>query len=354
MISLATIAKNHQREFKQTYRSLIENVHLRALQQIIQCHTPQAGVLCYRCDECQSDTVLYRSCGHRHCPACQHNVNNHWLDGQRQKLLPVDYYLVTFTIPRQLRPFFWHHQKWAYDALLKAAKETLLSFFERDPNLGENTGFISVLHTNSRAQEYHPHAHFIVPNGGLNSRKKQWRSKRGEYLFNGDNLATVFRGKFIALMLAAHYYLPKATPKEWVADCKNVGRGEGALTYLSRYLYRGVISEDNILSFQNGLVTFRYKESKSKQYQTICESACQFLWRILQHVLPKGFRRTRNYGFLHGNAKGTLRRLQLILKVFLPMVITEEKAQLSCPKCKGKLHLYEMRIGKRVIVIESK
>ncbi len=111
-------------------------------------------------------------------------------------------------------------------------------------------------------------------------------------------------------MAQAHFYLPAKTPKQWVASCDYAGQGEGALTYLARYLYRGVISERNILSLSKGQVTFRYKESKTKQYETITEAASAFLWRVLQHVLPKGFRRARNYGFLHGNAKQTLKRLQ--------------------------------------------
>jgi hypothetical protein len=116
-------------------------------------------------------------------------------------------------------------------------------------------------------------------------------------LFVADNLAQVFRGKFIELMCKAGYYLPANTPTSWNADCKYVGRGDGALTYLARYLYRSVISEQNILRLDHGQVTFHYKESKSKQFITITEPAVDFLWWVLQHVLPKGFRRARNYGF---------------------------------------------------------
>ena len=118
---------------------------------------------------------------------------------------------------------------------------------------------------------------------------------------------------------------------------------------LARYLYRSVISEQNILSLHNGQVTFRYKESKSKQYRTISEPAVDFLWRVLQHVLPKGFRRARNYGFLHGNAKATLQRLQLILKVTLKPVPTRLKKGVCCPQCHEEMQLYLLRIGTRLI-----
>jgi hypothetical protein len=167
-------------------------------------------------------------------------------------------------------------------------------------------------------------------------------------LFVADNLAKVFRGKFITLMCAAGCYLPAKTPTSWNADCENVGRGDGSLTYLARYLYRSVISEQSILRLDNGQVTFRYKGSKSKQFKTITEPAIDFLWRVLQHVLPKGFRRARNYGFMHGNAKTTLQRLQLILKVRLQNVPVKQKKGVCCPQCQGEMQLYLLRIGTRL------
>lgn len=350
MISLASIAQQYEVEFVRDYGHSMESNHRRALQQIIQCHTPQAGALLYHCEPCGQNTTLYPSCGHRHCPACQHKANNDWLDTQRQKLLPVDYYLVTFTLPYQLRQFVWNHQKWAYQAIFQAAKETLLSFFKHDKQLGDKVGLTGVLHTNSRKQDYHPHVHFVVPGGSMNTSQTLWQKKSGKYLFKANNLAKVFRGKFINLMFEAGYYLPSKTPKEWVADCELVGQGDGALTYLARYLYRGVISENNILSLKDNQVTFRYKDSQSKTFKTITEPATKFLWRIIQHVLPKGFRRARNYGFLHGNAEKTLKRLQLLLKIVLPPILPKTKKMVCCSNCAGEMELYLFRIGSRLIL----
>lgn len=354
MISLASIAKHYQADFERQYHHLLRSEHHRALDQIVKCHTPEAGALLYHCDSCCSDFTLYPSCGHRHCPACQHKANGDWLQLQQQKLLPVDYYLVTFTLPYQLRNFVWHHQKWAYQALFDAATQTLKSFFKRDKQLGEYAGLTAVLHTHARTRIYHPHVHFVVPAGGLNKAKTLWLQKHRKYLFTADNLAKVFRGKFISLMAEKHYYLPLKTPGEWVADCKNVRKGNGALTYLARYLYRGVIDENNILSMKNDQVTFQYKDSETKQFKTITEHATAFLWRIIQHVLPKGFRRTRNYGFLHGNAKQTLQRLQLILKVILPPVIIQTKKPVCCPHCHAQMQLYLMRIGNSIILGQTR
>lgn len=120
-----------------------------------------------------------------------------------------------------------------------------------------------------------------------------------------------------------------------------------------RYLYRGVVNEKNILSINNDLVTFRYQESKTKAFKTITEEATAFLWRVLQHVLPKGFRRARNYGFLHGNAKHTLKRLQLLLRVVLPPIPILLKKGVCCPNCKAQMTRYLMKIGHRIIVANT-
>jgi len=350
MISLALIAEKYQQQLIDKYGDKMQTVHRHALKQIITCHTPRAGAMLYHCDHCHLATTLFPSCGHRHCPACQHSANNDWLDLQRQKLLLVDYYLVGFTLPAQLRAFARHHQKWAYQTLFQAAKATLDSFFKKDKKLGEHSGYIAVLHTHARNLIYHPHVHFVVPAGALNKRKTLWLSKAGKYLFVADNLAIVFRAKFIELMCQAGYYMPANTPKEWMADCEYVGKGDGALTYLARYLYRSVISEQNILRLEDNKVTFQYKESASKQFKPITEPAVDFLWRVLQHVLPKGFRRARNYGFLHGNAKATLKRLQLLLKVWLPPTPARQKKGVYCLQCQGEMQLYLLRIGTRLII----
>ncbi|WP_197410271.1 IS91 family transposase, partial [Colwellia sp. MT2012] len=208
MIELATIAKGYQDQLVSQYGHTMQAVHHRALRQIISCHTPQAGAMLYHCDNCGANSTLYPSCGHRHCPACQHQANSNWLNLQRQKLLPVDYYLVTFTLPYQLRHFVWTHQKWAYQAMFEAAKHTLDAFFKRDKRLGDVNGLLAVLHTHSRQLKFHPHLHFVVPAGGVDKKHKCWKKKTGTYLFNANNLAKVFRGKFIEKMCNAHYYLP--------------------------------------------------------------------------------------------------------------------------------------------------
>lgn len=339
MSKLATILREHHTEFISAYGQRIQTVHHRAIEHILTCHTPACGEIASQCEDCLHGTVQHPSCGNRFCPACGHLANADWLARQQQKLLPVDYYIVTFTVPRQLRPFVWHHQTWAYNMLFNCAVATLQSFFTRDKKLLGSAGLTGVLHTHARNLDFHPHVHLIVPAGSFNKRSQLWRQKTGNYLFKADNMVRVFRAKCIVAMTQAGYQLPLRTPKKWNADCKHVGKGDKALTYLARYLNRGVIKEDNILSCHNGMITFTYKNSTTKQYQILIEPVVEFLWRVIQHVLPKGFRRARDYGFLHGNAKRILQRIQLMLKVRLSPPPMRKPTQKCCPHCQGKLHI---------------
>lgn len=149
MSSLAAILRAHQTEFISAYNERMQSVHHRALEHMLACHTPACGEVHSQCEGCLHDTVQHPSCGGRFCPSCQHLANSDWLDRQQQKLLPVDYYLITFTVPRQLRLFIWHHQTWAYNTLFDCAVATLQSFFGRDKKLAGNAGLTVVLHTHA-------------------------------------------------------------------------------------------------------------------------------------------------------------------------------------------------------------
>ena len=177
MIKLADILREHQADFLDTYGPRLRSVHHRALEHILDCHTPACGEILSQCETCQRDSVHYPSCGNRFCPSCQHLANADWLDRQQQKLLPVDYYMVTFTLPRQLRPIVWHHQRRAYKMLFDCAVATLQSFFGRDKKLLGKAGLTAVLHTHARTLDFHPHVYLIVPAGSLHKRSGLWRQK---------------------------------------------------------------------------------------------------------------------------------------------------------------------------------
>jgi len=135
-------------------------------------------------------------------------------------------------------------------------------------------------------------------------------------------------------------------PKTWVVDCKSVGTGEKALVYLGRYLYKGVIQEKDIIACENGQVTFRYRHSKTKRIEYRTVSGARFLWLILQHILPKGFRRARNFGFLHPNSKRLITVLQYRLG-FDPsraLAWVKKRPQVTCRCCGAVMNIVRTRI----------
>lgn len=288
MILLSSIVQLFEAELLVQYRNSLLPSHLRALAAMKNCRTSASPSMLAQCTECDHRILVPHSCGHRSCPHCQHHESQQWLERQLQKLVPGTYFLLTFTLPAELRALAFSHQRTLYTLLIQCAWQTVQSFAHNDKQLQGEPGAIAVLHTHSRALDYHPHTHLVVPAAAIDAEKRLWRTKKGKkgYLFNHKALAKVFRAKLLAAIAAEGLALPPRCPENWVVDCKCVGSGEKALAYLGRYLYRGVIREKDILACENGQVTFRYKNAKTKRTETRTVSGAKFLWLILQHVLP--------------------------------------------------------------------
>jgi hypothetical protein len=209
------------------------------------------------------------------------------------------------------------------------------------------------LHTNTRQLDYHPHVHLVMPAAAVDRERGQWRTKRrgngkgkSVYLFNETALARVFRAKLLAGIEAAGLMLPSRYPKVWIVNCKSVGTGEKALIYLGRYIYRGVIREKDIVACNDGQVMFRYRNARTGKMERQTVPGAQFLWLVLQHVLPKGFRRARNFGFLHSNCKRLIALLQVVLK-FNPGRASDwikERAPILCTCCGAVMKIVRTRI----------
>ena len=177
MILLADLIDRYSSDLEHHHSHELLPGHYRALQAMRRCRNQHSRVMILHCKSCGHQSTVPHSCGHRSCPHCQQHESQQWLERQKAKLLPVDYYMVTFTVPSQLRRFFWAHQRIAYDLLLKTAWQTIDSFARRDPQLCGRSGAHAVLHTHERNLNYHPHVHLIVPAGALDQRSRQWRQK---------------------------------------------------------------------------------------------------------------------------------------------------------------------------------
>jgi len=347
MITLSSVISQFETDFLNTYQQQILPSHLKALAALKICRTQLSPVMQVNCSDCNQQIFIPHSCGHRHCPHCQHHESQQWIERQLQKQVPAKYFMITLTLPAQLRSLVWQHQKKIYRMMFDCAWETLKAFSYNDKQLKGNPGVVAVLHTHSRALDYHPHIHAVMPAAIIDKANKLWRTKKGKYLFNHKALAKVFRAKMLTRLAEENISCPAATPQKWIVDCKQVGSGDKALIYLGRYLYRGVIREKDILCCKNGKVTYRYQNSKTKCNETKTVSGARFLWLVLQHVLPKGFRRARNFGFLHPNSKQQIKVLQLLFKLNVKqwLATLKPRPQLTCKCCGAAMIISRRRIS---------
>jgi hypothetical protein len=361
MIALATLIERFGQAFLAQHGASALPSQRHALNALKHCRSTQGPGMLARCGDCGETRVVPHSCGHRNCPHCQHFESQRWIARQTQTLVPGSYFLITFTLPAELRPLAWSHQRVLYAALMNCAWETLRTFSQNHRHLQGCPGAVAVLHTHSRRLEFHPHVHVAMPAAALDANNGLWRSLRktskGDgYLFNHKALAKVFRAKFLAAVADLGLQLPSDVPDAWVVDCKSVGDGRKALVYLGRYLYRGVIQERDILHCENGQVTYRWRDSKTGKPAQRSVSGVEFLRLVLQHVLPKGFRRARNYGFLHPNSKRLIALLRLLVFRSCGKAPAEagqttqpERPKLLCRCCGAAMAIVRRRILPEIV-----
>jgi len=334
MKRLVDTLNRYAEPFFAVYGDRLTDAHRHALCAMRRCRTEHYGQLTLQCAACEHTDIAYRSCGHRSCHRCQHHDNNRWLERQQAKLLPVDYFMVTFTLPAECRGVVWYNQKTMYSLLFDIAISTCRDFAKRDKHLQGTIGQTAVLHTQTRRLDYHPHVHVIIPGGAIDAKQRRWRTPHNRYLFAHKALANVFRARMLEAMRQAQLLPQKPMPDNWIVDCRKIGNGLPSLKYLSRYLYRGVISEKQLLADDGESVTFAYRDGNSGQKRSGTVSGARFIWLLIQHVLPTGYRRVRDYGFLHGNARKTLIRVQWFLKIAIGLPVIEKvRPSFLCKQC---------------------
>ena len=318
--------------------------HKKAIEAIESCRTPALGGQVYYCNTCNADRYSYHSCKNRYCPKCQNGQAQQWLDRQRQLLLKAPHFLVTFTLPAELRSLARSHQKIVYNIFMRVCARAMLTLTRNPKYLGGLVGMISVLQTWRRDLRYHPHVHMIVCGAGLSPDGGQWKRLRYRYLVPYQALSKLVCGKFRAAL--AKENLLGAVPlrvwkADWVVDLREVGSGFHALRYLAPYIFRVAISNKRILALKAGKVTFEFKDSKTKQPRKATLPAAQFIARFLQHVLPHRFVKVRTYGLFHPQNRSLLEKAKLLAGASKEAKQPKEGAPTSqypevinCPQCK--------------------
>jgi hypothetical protein len=347
--------------------------HVKVLLAIVRCRTAALGGHLDECTRCGHRVAIsYNSCRNRHCPKCQTAAREQWIAARRRELLPTRYLHVVFTLPGRLAPLVLQNNKILYDLLFRTSAETLLEVACNPRHLGAEIGFFSVLHTWSQKLKIHPHVHCVVPAGGLSPDHTRWVRSRDNYFLPKEVLSKVFRGKFVNALEQAFQHGQLnfqgnlkllAQPKifaawlrplyrqDWVVYLKRpFGGPEYVLQYLGRYTHRVAISNHRLVSYADGKVTFRWRDSAHNNEQKLLPlSVDEFLRRFLLHLLPQGFVRIRNFGFLANRKRATLLPLcfHLLGSAQEPQAeqhassIEDSHGLWFCPKCGGPMKVIE-------------
>lgn len=349
---------------------------LKTIINIEDCRTSALGGHVDECEDCGEKKISYNSCRNRHCPKCQTLAKEKWLAARKNDLLPVSYFHIVFTIPKELNYLTLLNQKTMYSILFKASSETLLELARDKKYLGAEIGFTTLLHTWGQNLMNHPHIHCIVPSGGLSLNGTKWINSKKAFLMPVKVVSRKFRGKFLSYLKEEYKnntelvftgeaeelkrkdvfqcYIDKLYKTEWVVYCKPpFGSAEHVLEYLGRYTHRVAISNNRIVALENGYVVFKwrdYSDNNTEKFMTLCVN--EFIRRFLMHILPQKFVKIRHYGILSNRNRITkLKKCKLLLKVsnmkedlaISKLSIAELILELTgkdifaCPICNGRM-----------------
>jgi hypothetical protein len=319
----------------------------RALRAITQCRTPALGGRIFACDGCGHRHFAWHSCNHKACPQCGREATRRWVARELGKRINAPYFLVTFTLPSQLRGcFFGPHAREAYDLFFAAVSGALAEKLATAKGLrAAVNGFTAALHTWNQRLEFHPHIHCLVPGAGLDQHGRPVRVKQPEFLVYLPHLQAAFR-QHLRQLFDRHGWQadPDVWRKDWGVHIQPAGSGAAALKYLGAYVARTAISDPRIVEVTDTSVTFRWKDREANRTRTLELSGLEFVRRYLRHVLPRGLRSVRYYGFCHPTAKAS--RLRVRFHSSMPVdfgAITTPPASAQtnppCPACGGVTRL---------------
>lgn len=375
-LEVADVFRAHARDFLKSFGRVVSSAERLVLRALIACRTAVLGGHSYTCSEkCGYRRFAYKPCGNRHCPKCGAAARAKWLEARAADLLPVEYFHVVFTIPPALAEIAFQNKKTMYDILFQASATTLKTIAADPKHLGAEIAFIGLLHTWGQTLLHHPHIHYLVPGGGLSHDGTTWLSCRPGYFLHVGTLSRLFRGKFLDLTRRAfakgelsfhgqlaslahpdafNAHLAPAYEIDWNVHAEPPFGGPAqVLKYLARYTHRVAISNHRLVSLQDGMVRFRWKDyAHGNRPRIMTLSAPEFIRRFLLHVLPKGYVHIRHFGFLANSVRAKkLPRCRELLRAsgmdtpvlddIVPAFTWDPAADAPgspCPKC-GKGHV---------------
>ncbi len=376
-LEVADIFRARGDSFIDRNQARISYQQLQVMRAITRCRTAALGGHVDRCTRCGHQAISFNSCRNRHCPKCQAQARQRWLADRERELLDTTYFHVVFTLPHQLSPLALQNQPVLYDLLFRTSAATLLEVAADPKHLGAEIGFFSILHTWGQNLLHHPHVHCAIPAGGLAPDHSRWVHPRYPFFLPVKVLSRLFRGKFVAGLRRAfrrrqlhfggslqHLADPKSFAaflrtlfrQDWVVYAKPAfGGPTQVLRYLGRYTHRVAISNHRLLTFDGRNVTFLWRDYAHGNHQRrMTVSAEEFIRRFLMHILPRGFVRVRNFGFLaNGRRTVLLPHCRELLHMQPPQeasaaVESKEVATWFCPLCHGNMRITERLTSEQI------
>jgi Putative transposase/Transposase zinc-binding domain len=303
----------------------------QVLGKILRCHTAALGGSLYRCRGCGTVHYTYHSCNDRHCSLCGHNEAQQWLEQHSQLLLPVPYFMVTFTLPDPLRAWIRSNPRLGYQLLFKTSARALQDLAANPKRLGGELGLMGFLHTWSRTLIFHPHIHYLVPGGALSLDHRHWVTKGSKFFVSRYPLADHFRTLF-------HRALTRESPQallglpaivwrqRWSVKVNAMGSGHQALGYLSRYVFKTATGNRRLLQLPDGRLRWPFRNSRTNRPDHVHLQPEELIRRFLQHVLPAGFHRVRLFGWFHPAGRLKLNRVRALLNRSPHLTQAEQEA----------------------------
>ncbi len=308
-------------------RHKLNSMQLKAIRDISVCRTSAMGYNAKECNDCKNLEFAYNSCRNRNCPKCQGDKRYDWIEKRLKTTLDVPYYHTVFTVPNQLFEIAIYNQKIFYEILFQSSSDTLklfasnLKWWDVDETTIKNTNpkidlaFFGILHSWGQTLVYHPHIHFVVAGGGIMGETLLQPKYKSKFLFPVKAISRVFRGIFIKRVKKAYYdgnlkvhdelknpnyfenYIDNLVSRKWVIYMKSQFRSCSKIVeYMARYTHKSAIANSRIISIDNNIIRFKYKDYKDDSKNKIMKlSSDEFIKRFLYHIPPKRFFRIINY-----------------------------------------------------------
>jgi hypothetical protein len=336
-LEVADIFRRHLDGYRQLHALTPGQQH--AARALVACRTAALGGHLDVCANCGFEQPAYNSCRNRHCPKCQALNQARWVEARIERILPVHYFHLVFTIPSELHGLARNNRAAIFALLFKSAADALLTLAADPKWLGQNAqpGITAVLHTWTRDLRFHPHVHCIVTGGGLARDQSQWVEAPRDFLFPVHVIGALFRGKFMAGMgrlldkgklhddvpdRAARRRRQRLYKTSWVVYAKpTFGVPQQVFRYLGQYTHRVAISNARLLSMDDHTVVFRTRGA-----DTAALPPTEFIGRFLQHILPSRFVKIRHFGL---TASGNVNTKLQCARTLLPAVSVDSSSAVA-------------------------